>query len=48
LLSQINMGRAFRSHPLNELHHSLELNGVEVRIQILDHFIIGHPIIGRF
>jgi hypothetical protein len=35
-------------HPLDELHDSLEPNGVDVRIQIPDLFIVGRPSIGRF
>jgi hypothetical protein len=48
LLSQSNKGRAFKYHSLNGLHNRLELNGVEVRIQILDHSIIGRPSIECF
>jgi hypothetical protein len=48
LLSQSNKGRAFRCHPLDGLHDSLELNDVEIRIQILDHSTIGRPSIERF
>jgi hypothetical protein len=48
LLCQSNKWRAFRCHALNWLYNSLEPHGFEVRIQILDHSIIGHPGIGRF
>jgi hypothetical protein len=48
LLSQNNKGRAFRCHPLDGLHDNLELNGVEIHIQIPDHYIIGRPSIGCF
>jgi hypothetical protein len=41
LLCQSDKGRAFRCHTLNWLHNSLEPHGVEVRVQILDHPIIG-------
>jgi hypothetical protein len=48
LLSQSNKERGFRCHPLDELHDSLEPNGVDVWIQIPDLFIVGRPSIGRF
>jgi hypothetical protein len=36
------------SHPLDGLHDSLEPNGVEIQIKILDHPIIERPSIVRF
>jgi hypothetical protein len=47
LLCQWNKGRAFWCHALDRFHDSLQLHGIEVQIQILDHPSIGRSGIER-
>jgi hypothetical protein len=42
----MQQGGAFRYHELDRLHESLELHDIGIRIQIMDHSIVGHLGVG--
>jgi hypothetical protein len=46
LMCQCNKGRTFRCQALDRLHDSLEPHDIEIRIQVLDHSIVGHLGVG--